>query len=110
MTRSQIQFVLSELNTQFAESGTLYGEGLWLAMDEVSSINLLSNESIYPDETMHVFFDGTNQLVRLGKGYYENGSFVVEKVESITMYSQVMSFLLHRPTRMKSPYRVSSAI
>jgi len=110
MTRSQIQTILSELNNNFSDNGILYGEDLWLAMDEVSSINLLSNESIYPDKTMHVYFDGTNELIRLGKGHYNGDDFIVDKIESITMYSQVMSFMLHRATRMKSPYKISASI
>lgn len=110
MTRSQVQAILAELNSQFSTGGTLYGEGAWLAMDEVSSLVLLSNESIYPDDTMHVYFDGTNELIKLGRGTVSEGVFTLEKVESITMYAQLMAVLLERPTRMKSPYKISSQV
>lgn len=110
MTQSQIQFILSELDGQFSTGGTLYGEDAWLAMDEVSSIVLLSNESIYPDDTMYVYFDSTNELIRMGRGTVSEGVFTLDKIESYTMYSQVMAILLSRPTRAKSPYKISASV
>jgi hypothetical protein len=108
MTRTQIQDIFAELNTQFG-SGQ-YVEGAWLAMEEISEVVLVSDECIYPDRSLHVYFDGTKELVRLGRGHYDGDDFVVTRVEAITMYSQVIGFILSRPTRMKSPYKIASTI
>jgi hypothetical protein len=108
MLKSQILTIFSELNSQFGAGQ--YVEGAWLAMTEISEIILSTDECIYPDRTLHIYFDGTNEFIKLGKGYYDGENFIVEKTESIVMYEQILGFLLSRATRMKSPYIVSATI
>lgn len=108
MLRSQILTVFSELNAQFGAGQ--YVEGAWLAMTEVAEIVLSTDECIYPDKTLHIYFDGTNQFIKLGKGYYDGETFVVETTESVVMYEQILGFLLSRATRMKSPYILPATI
>jgi hypothetical protein len=108
MLRSQILTVFSELNSQFGANQ--YVEDDWLPMTEISEIILSTDECIYPDKTLHIYFDSTNEFIKLGKGYYDGSMFIVEKTESVVMYEQILGFLLSRATRMKSPYIVSATI
>jgi hypothetical protein len=112
MLRSQILTIFLELNSQFGAGQ--YVEGAWLAMTEISEIILSTDECIYPDRTLHIYFDSaatnSKDLMKLGKGHYENDVFVLDKIESIVMYEQILGFLLSRATRMKSPYIVSATI
>jgi hypothetical protein len=111
MTKEQLDIIFSELNEQFAEeSELLYGQNIWLPMDEVSEIFLLSNECIYPDETLQVYFDEENELLLTAEGKYENGTFVRSKIASATMYSQIMGLIMRRPSSRKSPYKFSATV
>lgn len=112
MTRSQIQYILSEFDTEFGSGNDgLYAEDIWLDMDEVSEVILLSNENIYPDKRLQVKFDGDNQLVRIREGYYDNTeTFVVVREAAATSYSSVIGFMLAKQTSRKSPYSFSSTI
>jgi hypothetical protein len=111
MTRSQIQYILSEFDTEFGSGNDgLYAEDIWLDMDEVSEVILLSNENIYPDRGLQVKFDGDNQLVRIREGYNDAETFVVVREAAATSYSSVIGFMLAKQTSRKSPYSFSSTI
>jgi hypothetical protein len=111
MTKEQLDIIFSELNEQFAEeSELLYGQNIWLPMDEVSEIILLSNECVYPDETLQVYFDEENELLLTAEGRYQDNVFVRSKIASATKYSQVIGFIMRRPSSRKSPYKFSSTI
>jgi hypothetical protein len=111
MTKEQLDFIFSELNGQFTEEEELlYGQNIWLSMDEVSEIILLSNECIYPDETLQVFFDEENELLLTAEGRYENEMFVRSRVASATKYSQIMGLIMRRPSSRKSPYKFSATV
>jgi hypothetical protein len=112
MIRSQIQHVLSELDSQFGSgNGGLYGEDIWMSMDEVSEIVFTTNENVYPDNTIQVKFDSASELVLLRFGYYENDSFVATKdPASALTYEQMMGFMLTKITAGKSPYKYPSSV
>jgi hypothetical protein len=111
MTKAQIQYMLSNFNSQFAEEGeTLYGEGVWMRMDEVSSIIISNNKNIYPDQTMQVKFDGEENLVYTREGYYSGEDFVVLRNTAAFKYDIVVGFMLDKPTSRKGPYRASASV
>jgi hypothetical protein len=111
MTQAQIQYLLAELDTAFSDGiTTLYAEDIWMAMEEVSDIVLNSNENIYPDDTIQVYFDETDQILRVREGYYSGGSFVVTRNAAIVPYDQIIGFILTRSNATKSPYKRSASI
>jgi hypothetical protein len=110
MTQSQIGTILTELNTQFAVSGTLYAPNIWLEAKEINSINLRTNESIYPDSTLQIKFDSENNLLLTRVGKYVNDEFVVSKNREAADYETIMSITLVKRTTMKSPYRTGRSI
>lgn len=111
MTQAQIQVVLAELNSQFAVgAGVLYGEDLPLAMDEIAVVVLASNENLYPDDTMQLYFDGTDQVVRVLRGHYASGSFIVDNEDVVTCYEQVVAFMLAKRSTPKSAYKIAASI
>jgi hypothetical protein len=111
MTQLQIQSVLSDLNTQFSDGiTTLYSEDIWMKMDEVSEIMLISNENIYPDNGLEVFFDSANELVKVVEGYVDGETFVNIGTGFFISYDQIMGFMLAKANSTKSPYKRSSSI
>jgi hypothetical protein len=111
MTGDQIGFIMSQFNSDFSSSGILYGEDIWMSMDEISEIILSSNENIYPDSTIQVKLDSGNKVMLIREGYYqEGGSFVATRNASITTYDQIIGFMVTKPNNTKSPYKRSASI
>jgi len=111
MTRDQIQHILEELDSQFGSGdGGLYAEDVWIEMDEISEIILLSNENIYPDDRLQVKFDGESELLKIREGYYNGEDFVVVREAAVTRYESVIGIMLAKQTSRKSPYVLSSMI
>lgn len=110
MTASQVTTLLDELSTEFG-TGT-YETNTWLEAKEISTIVLANNESIYPDETMQIKFDPTNDLFLLRTGYYEEDgvTFVPKRVTTQIDYKLILGIILYRPARKKSPYKVSNPV
>jgi hypothetical protein len=62
MTAIAIEAVLAELDTQFP--GLYDNTGYpWLEMDQIASIVLANNESLYPDKTEQIKFDTENEIM-----------------------------------------------
>lgn len=111
MTQSQIQYILSYLDSEFSDGiTTLYAEDVWMGMDEISEIILASNENIYPDSGIQVMFDSATELIFVREGYYSEGSFVIVRDAYRIPYSQVIGFMISKTNATKSPYKKSSSI
>jgi hypothetical protein len=110
MTSTKVNFILSELNTQFSEGGTLYGPNIWLEAEHISAIILESDESVYPDRTMQVKFDSTNGLLLTRKGYYIDGVFTATENNAAYDYDLILGITLDRSDRRKSPYMFARSV
>jgi hypothetical protein len=108
MTTNQISAILAELNDRFEG---MYTEDTWLEANEISSIILSSDESVYPDETMQIKFDQTNELLltRVGK-YNSEGTFEVIKNTAAISYELIIGFNMRRIAVMKSPYKIGASV
>jgi hypothetical protein len=108
MTSAQVEYILDELNSSF--SG-MYTVGDWLEAEEIASIILASDESVYPDETMQIKFDSENELLLTRVGSYdEEGVFQVLKDTAAIEYSLIVGISMARPGAGKSPYKNGSAV
>jgi len=110
MTSTQIDLILTELDTQFTEGGLLYGPDIWLEAEYIGSIILSSNESIYPDDTMQIMFDSTNSILFTRKGHYEEDVFIEELINAGYDYEMIVGINLVRSATRKSPYKVGKSI
>lgn len=111
MTQSQIQHLLSYLDSEFSDGITaLYEEDVYMDMKQISEIILSSNENIYPDSGIQVKFDSTTELIFVREGYYASGSFVTVRDAYRIPYSQVVGLMISKTNSTKSPYKKSSSI
>jgi hypothetical protein len=110
MTVQSITAVLNELDSQF--DGKYDNTGYpWLEFDEVASIILANNESIYPDKTEQVKFNHSLQTMYLRKGFYnEDGVFIENYVSGGIDYSLVVGIIMVQPEHKKSPYKFGSQV
>jgi len=92
MLKQEVKYVLDELG---------YALNSWLKITNISAIILSSDESIYPDEGMQIYFDHTNELLRLQK---EDNAKVITYVD----YSLILGFSLTKATTRKSPYKTGN--
>ena len=106
MTKEQLTAIFSELNG----TGTIrYTFGDVLEMEEISSIVLESDESIFPDKTLHIKFGEDDNLFYLHKGSYINGVFETKTVINAIDIGKNIGFVLVNPYNNKSPYKFGSA-
>jgi hypothetical protein len=111
MTQSQIQYLLSYLDSEFSDGiTTLYEEDIWMDMEEISEIILSSNENIYPDSGIQIKFNSTTELIFVREGYLSSGSFVTVRDAYRIPYSQVVGMMVSKTNSTKSPYKKSSSI
>lgn len=111
MTQSQVQYLLSYLDSEFSDGiTTLYEEDAWIDMEEISEIILASNENIYPDSGIQINFDSATQLILVREGYHADGSFVIVRDAYRIPYSQIVGMMISKTNSTKSPYKKSSSI
>lgn len=105
MTHAQLAAIFLDLNGTGTERYTFDDV---IEMEEVSSIILESDESIFPDKTLHIKF-GSDNLMYLHKGSYVNGTFITKKIINAISIDRIIGFVLVNPYNMKSPYKFGSA-
>ena len=103
MTINQVEVILDEIGG--------YKTDMLIPLTEVNSIFLLSNESIYPDDSTHVLFDSANELMLVYDGETVNGEFIPKAMPRVIMdLFNIEGFMLTSTSRRKSPYRVSMSM
>ena len=105
MTIKQVKAILDDLG---------YSTDMMIPLTEVNSIFLLSNESVYPDDTTYVKFDSKNSLMLVYDGETVDGVFIPKAGEEnprlIMDLFNVEGFLLTSKARRKAPYRMSTSV
>ena len=103
MTTPQVKTILSEIGG--------YSTDMIIPLTEVTAIVLESNENIYPDDTTHVYFDSTYDLMLVYYGETKNGVFTPEsKPRFIIELESVQGFYLSNKYRHKSPYSIGGTL
>lgn len=112
MTKAQVNALLSLLNTEFpSESGTKYVTDAWIDCEEISEIIISTDENIYPDSNLQVYFDSENELLktRLGK---KKATVFKPKHEPalVTSYDDIVGIALVGRSNSKSPFRRGTTV
>lgn len=106
MTKAQVSAMLNLLNTTVSDGTTVYKENQWIRCEEVAHFIVGTDENIYPDKTMQVYFDGTNELIATRTGRYtDEGEFkVILEPVNIIPYDELVGVQMVSRSHWKSPY------
>lgn len=112
MTKAQITKILTELNDEFGDGGTLYGENIWIDCKEIAVIIMITDDNIYPDDTMQIYFDSTNELIKMRTlKRKKNGTpTILIDPRLIAPYQSIVGIMMTTYAHSKSPYRRGATV
>jgi hypothetical protein len=82
----------------------------WTSLNDVSSIVLESDASIYPDDTIQFKFDDDNEVITTRIGTTEGEVFTPTREVATIEYAAVMAVMMAKATSSKSPYKRGSSV
>jgi hypothetical protein len=101
MTAAQIQLILTDLG---------YDAGEWTSLNDISSIVLEADASLYPDDTIQFRFDNTNEVITTRIGTTQDEVFTPTREVATIEYATVMGIMMAKATSGKSPYKRGASV
>lgn len=87
-----------------------YIDAGWLNLNEINSIILKANESIYPDEKIQINFDTSDEILYIRSGEWINNVFIPKKIDAAIAFDNILGFILVRDQFRKSPYQIGKSV
>jgi len=82
----------------------------WLDLEEINSIVLKSNESIYPDDGIQINFDTSDELMYIRDGSWINEVFVPNRITAVVTFENILGIIMIRDPFRKSPYQIGKSV